>query len=178
MDKSLKNEPFVSISVKKTVSRKFRYFSRKISRSRSMTLLLMIQFFENNSISPLEDLGPQMKSLESIMSSRINNLIAILRNIETDEIKPTRWMLEALFENADMNKEKSIENTIVKAFEEMDSKSIEFGADEPETTLQDIRMLLQQIRLITPRLGKPFYRLDLPEEYLKNLKTKYHVYHD
>ncbi len=48
----------------KTANR-FRKFSGQIAGSHSETLTIMMDFFDQNKISPSESLGPNMKSLEN-----------------------------------------------------------------------------------------------------------------
>jgi len=100
MDKSFKKEQFQTIKIKTSVVKKFRRFSKKMSRSQSITLLLMLDFFENNGVSPNETLGPQMQTLENLIKKRINGVIAIVKDIEKNQTKPTVAMLQALFEQA------------------------------------------------------------------------------
>jgi len=100
MDKSFKKEQFQTIKIKTSVVKKFRRFSKKMSQSQSMTLLLMLDFFENNGVSPNETLGPQIQTLESLIKKRINGVIAIVKDIEKNQTKPTVAMLQALFEQA------------------------------------------------------------------------------
>jgi hypothetical protein len=100
MDKGYEKERFESISIKSSVVKKFRRFSKKMSQSQSMTLLLMLDFFEHNGVSPNESLGPQMQTLESLIKKRINGMIAIVKDIEKNQTKPTVAMLQALFEQA------------------------------------------------------------------------------
>jgi predicted secreted Zn-dependent protease len=68
-----------------------------MSKSQSMTLLLMLDFFEENGISPKETLGPNMQTLESEIKKRINAVIAIIKDIEKNHDKPTTAMLQSLF---------------------------------------------------------------------------------
>lgn len=98
MDKGYEKERFVTISVKASVAKKFRKYSKGISRSQSRTLLLMLEFFEHNGIAPTEDLGPRMQTMENLIKKRINGVIAILRDIEKTQTKPTAGMLMALLE--------------------------------------------------------------------------------
>ena len=98
MDKEYKKERFESISIKTSVVKKFRRFCKAMSQSQSMTLLLMLDFFENNGVSPNESLGPQIQTLENLIKKRINGVIAIMKNIEKNQTKPTVAMLQALFE--------------------------------------------------------------------------------
>lgn len=100
MDKSFKKEQFQTIKIKTSVVKKFRRFSKKMSQSQSMTLLLMLDFFENNGVSPNETLGSQIQTLESLIKKRINGVIAIVKDIEKNQTKPTVAMLQALFEQA------------------------------------------------------------------------------
>lgn len=97
MDKGFEKERFEKLGIKVSVAIKFRKFCKKMSKSQSMTLLLMIEFFEDNGISPNETLGPNMQTLESEIKKRINAVIAIIKDIEKNHDKPTTAMLESLF---------------------------------------------------------------------------------
>lgn len=112
MDKGYEKEEFKSLSVKASVSDKFNRFCKEMSLSKSMTLLVMIEFFEENGISPVEDLGPRMKTLENkismLIKKRMNGMIAILKDIEKSQTKPTVTMLQSLFEQAEPPKKKLI----------------------------------------------------------------------
>lgn len=104
MDRGYEKEGFVTISIKASVAKKFKKFSKEISRSQSMTLLLMLEFFNSNGISPSENLGPKMQTLESLIKKRINGVIAILKDIEKTQTKPTAGMISALFEQGEPKK--------------------------------------------------------------------------
>jgi hypothetical protein len=69
-----------------------------------MTLMLMLDFFEDNGISPTESMGPRLETLEARMSTlikkRMNGMIAILKDIEKSQTKPTAAMLYSLFEQS------------------------------------------------------------------------------
>ena len=81
----------------KTATR-FRKFSEQIAGSHSEALTIMMDFFDQNKISPAESLGPNMKTLENNLKGRINALIAIIKDIEKNQTKPTVAMLMALLE--------------------------------------------------------------------------------
>jgi len=112
MDKKYKNEAFEKLGIKASVAKKFRKFCRKISKSQSVTLLLMIEFFENNAISPTESMGPRMETLEArismLIKKRMNGMIAIMKDIEKSQTKPTVSMLYSLFENVEPPKKKTL----------------------------------------------------------------------
>lgn len=104
MDKGYEKEQFTTISFKCSTAKKFRSFTKKMGASNSMTLLLMIDFFESNGISPKESLGPQMQTLESVIKKRINGVIAIMKDIEKNQTKPTVAMMQSLFQEAEPKK--------------------------------------------------------------------------
>ncbi len=104
MDEEYKKEKFETFKIKASVAKKFRRFSRSISKSQSMALLSMIDFFEMNNISPNEKMGPKMATLESLIKKRINGVIAILKDIEKSQTKPTVAMIQSLFEETEPKK--------------------------------------------------------------------------
>jgi hypothetical protein len=119
MDIGYEKERFESFKIKASVAKKFRKFSKGISKSQSMTLLLMLEFFENNGIAPTETLGPKMQTLEGLIKKRINGVIAILKDIEKTQTKPTAGMLMALLEQAEPKKKPLIlENNNFRADKE------------------------------------------------------------
>ena len=108
MDEELKKERFEKLGIKTSVALRFRKFCKKMSKSQSMTLMLMLDFFEENGISPAESMGPRMETLETRMATlikkRMNGMIAILRDIEKSQTKPTAAMLYSLFEQSEPTK--------------------------------------------------------------------------
>ncbi|REE07765.1 hypothetical protein DFQ09_11195 [Winogradskyella pacifica] len=108
MDKGYEKERFDSLSIKTSVAQKFNEFCKKMSRSKSMTLLMMLDFFETNGMSPNETLGPNMKTLESQIKKRINAVIAIIKDIEKHHDKPTTAMLQSLFMEFESAEKKGI----------------------------------------------------------------------
>ncbi len=106
MDKGYEKERFEKLGIKVSVAQKFRRFCKKMSLSQSMTLLLMIEFFEDNGISPHEAVGPKMQTLESLIKKRINGVIAIMKDIEKNQTKPTVAMIQSLFQQAEPEQKK------------------------------------------------------------------------
>jgi hypothetical protein len=104
MDKGYEKERFESISIKSSVAQKFKRYCSAISKSKSMTLLAMLEFFEDSGLSPEERLGPNIKTLESLLKKRINAVIAIVRDIEKNQTKPTVAMIQSLFEGVEPDK--------------------------------------------------------------------------
>ena len=112
MDKGYEKERFEKLGIKTSVAIRFREFCKKMSKSQSMTLLLMLDFFEDNGISPAESMGPRMETLETrialLFKKRMNGMIAILKDIEKSQTKPTAAMLYSLFEQTEPTKKKLI----------------------------------------------------------------------
>lgn len=105
MDKSYRKEPFETFKIKASIAKRFRKYAREMGYSQSMTLQLMLEFFEVNRLSPKEQLGPNMLTLEKHLKKRIDALIAIIRSIEKSQTKPTALMLQSLFEAANSETE-------------------------------------------------------------------------
>jgi len=101
MDKGYEKERFEGLKIKASAANKFRRYCKKLSKSQSMTLLLMVEFFEDNGISPEEPMGPHMQTLENLIKKRINGVIAIMKDIEKNQTKPTVAMIQSLFEEAE-----------------------------------------------------------------------------
>lgn len=128
MDRGYEKEGFETLKIKSSVANEFRKFSKMLSKSQSMTLLLMMNFFNENGISPDEHLGPRMETLENrisiLIKKRMNGMIAIMKDIEKSQTKPTAAMMQALFQAAESPKEKLILEK--KYFEE--KKDVQYRA--------------------------------------------------
>ena len=138
MDDQFQKERFEKLGIKTSVAIRFREFCKKMSKSQSMTLLLMLDFFEENGISPSESMGPRMETLEvrmaTLIKKRMNGMIAILKDIEKSQTKPTAAMLYSLFEQAApikkpllIEKKYSTEKKQVR-YEEKNSDNETFGS--------------------------------------------------
>ena len=123
MDKGYEKERFEKLGIKASVAERFREFCKKSSKSQSMTLLLMLDFFEDNGISPYETLGPNMQTLESEIKKRINAVIAIIKDIEKNHDKPTTAMLESLFMGLEPKPKKLI---LAKEIKEVKDTKVQF----------------------------------------------------
>ncbi len=82
----------------------------------------MLDFFLYNEISPKEQLGPTGRTLEAKLLKRINAVIAIIKDVEKNQTKPTQAMLEALFTQTETPEEKPL---IVKREDELDDARFE-----------------------------------------------------
>ncbi|EWH12631.1 hypothetical protein KLA_13489 [Cellulophaga geojensis KL-A] len=108
MEKGYEKEQFKSLSIKASVAEKFNGFCKEMSLSKSMTVLVMIEFFQENNISPVESIEPNIETLEKrislLIKKRMNGMIAIMKDIEKNQTKPTVSILQSLFEQTGSKK--------------------------------------------------------------------------
>jgi len=100
MVNSYKKYGFTNITIKKDIADRFRRFAKEISSTNSEALEAMLNFFEWNEISPNDNLDTRTTELKK----RINAMIAILKDIEKTQTKPTTAMLQALFQETETPK--------------------------------------------------------------------------
>ena len=132
MDKGYEKERFQSLSIKSSVAKKFKKYCRSISKSQSMTLLLMLDFFEQNGISPEDELTTNLRATENLFKKRINALIAIIKDIEKTQTKPTVAMLQLLFEaTATEKKPLILEKKYLK-----EKKEVRFQEKQKDNTIK------------------------------------------
>ncbi len=115
-------DPFLSIRFKKATAKRFQEFSRKHFKTHTKAMETMLDFFLYNEISPKEQLGPTGRTLEAKLLKRINAVIAIIKDVEKNQTKPTQAMLEALFTQTETPEEKTF---IMKTDDELDDEKFE-----------------------------------------------------
>ncbi|WP_323028542.1 BfmA/BtgA family mobilization protein [Gelidibacter japonicus] len=91
-------DTFIGIRFKKETAKRFQEFSRTHFSSHTEAMAAMLDFFLYNEISPKEKLGPTGRTIEASIKKRINSVIAILRDVEKSQTKPTAAMLASLFQ--------------------------------------------------------------------------------
>ena len=97
-------DSFIGIRFKKETAKRFQEFSRTHFKSHTETLETMLDFFFYNEISPKEKLGPTGRTIEASLKKRINAVIAIMRDMEKTQTKPTVAMIESLFQTNEPSK--------------------------------------------------------------------------
>jgi len=90
-------DEFGTIRLHKRTIKRFKGFSRKITKSYSKTLEVILHFFEWHGISPESKFPKRINEDGQKTRKRINALIAILRDIEKTQTLPTNSMLLSLF---------------------------------------------------------------------------------
>lgn len=101
-------DSFIGIRFKKETAIRFQTFSRTYFKSHTEAMATMLDFFFYNEISPKEKLGPTGRTIEAKLLKRINAVIAIMRDVEKTQTKPTVAMLSALFEQTEPVEKKLI----------------------------------------------------------------------
>jgi phosphoribosyl-ATP pyrophosphohydrolase len=91
-------DSFIGIRFKKETAKRFQEFSRKHFKSHTEAMATMLDFFRYNEISPREKLGPTGRTIEASIKKRINAVIAIMRDVEKTQTKPTASMIASLFQ--------------------------------------------------------------------------------
>tara|TARA_R110000782_G_scaffold159448_3_gene251606 strand:+ start:1613 stop:1993 length:381 start_codon:yes stop_codon:yes gene_type:complete len=91
-------DTFIGIRFKKETAKRFQEFSRTHFKSHTEAMATMLDFFFYNEISPKEKLGPTGRTIETSIKKRINAVIAIMRDMEKTQTKPTVAMIESLFQ--------------------------------------------------------------------------------
>ena len=97
-------DTFIGIRFKKETAKRFQEFSRTHFRSHTEAMAAMLDFFLYNEISPKEKLGPTGRTIQASIKKRINAVIAILRDVEKSQTKPTAAMLASLFQTEEAPK--------------------------------------------------------------------------
>lgn len=173
----MKESAFVTLKFKTETAIDFRRFSRELGKQQTETLQLMLNFFRNHCLSPSEDLGPNMKTLEAHLNKRISGVISIIRNIEKTQTKPVLAMLQLLFQEDTEKKKNLLLEKSPAANEQIpgpdfQQKNMELKQQLLESRA-DLELLLEKILVTRSSFGNPYLRLNLKVEEFYNLKLKY-----
>ena len=175
-------DDFNTIRLKKKTIDKFKKYSKKISPSYSETLDFMIAFFEDNNISPYDTLSVNFSSLPNILNKRMDAVVSILRHVEETQLKPTKKMLESLFEEMEEKEEpmyiertqEEIEASKTEIDKLLDYYSMEYdkSSKELQKVKNEFRKLLNELSYINNTFGKSYYKLDIPKEKIEDMKSR------
>jgi hypothetical protein len=97
-------DSFITIRFKRKTAKRFQEFSKMHFKTHTEAMENILDFFLYNEISPKEKLGPTGRTLETKLLKRINAVIAIMRDIEKTQTKPTAAMIQSLFETEEPTK--------------------------------------------------------------------------
>jgi hypothetical protein len=172
-------DDFNTIRLKKKTLDKFKKYSKKISPSYSETLDFMIVFFEDNHLSPYDTLGMSLTSYSNIIGKRMDAVVSILRNVEETQLKPTKKMLESLFEGVEKKQPKYVEK--IKFKEPVlttENKELTYYRDayfKQQTKLNELKYkfhdTLKNFKLVKNAFSSRYYVLKVSEEDYQKLKN-------
>ena len=170
---------YLALNIKASVVKRFRKFSKKIARSQSETLDALVDFFEWHGISPFRQFGSQISNEEGKTRKRIDAVIAIIKNIEKNQTKPTTAMLQSLFEEKitdeepEMMEKKFIDKTQEeKKIEDTTVPRIRYErlGDKLLSVKEDFEYVLGNVNLVKNSFGKDYFKLELTEGELEKFK--------
>lgn len=153
---------------------RFREFSKKNNSNQSESLDLMLDFFEKNNLSPFETLVPTKVSLEQLIKKRIDAVIAILKNIEKTQTKPSLLMLELLMEERSISKPAAVEKKKILSSNQKSREQLELELsrlrDDLKGTRKDLEYLLQNVEVKGNAFGADYLKLNIPRSEFEQFK--------
>ena len=176
------NKLYITLKIKPKTAGEFRIYCRQLGRQQSETLQLMLDFFKNYRISPLEDMGPNLISLEKKIKRRINAAVAIIKDIEKTQTKPTHSMLQVLFtENPVKHQELQLEinppGPSVEINFQQEIAAFRTAEDELRKKLsartQELKLILDKVSIVRNNFGKTHLRLNLSREEFEQLRSNF-----
>ncbi|GHA33023.1 hypothetical protein GCM10007103_13090 [Salinimicrobium marinum] len=177
----MEKQPYITFKIRLQTAEEFRNYSRQLGKQQSETLQLMLDFFKVNRLSPLEELGPNFITLEKRIKDRINALVAILKDIEKTQTKPTHSMLQLLFQESPITKkeilreknQQDLSNDNSLHFELLAAKSMEKDLRKKLTEkTEDLKQILDRVAVVRNSFGRPYLRLNLTKEEFEQLKSR------
>jgi sulfur relay (sulfurtransferase) DsrC/TusE family protein len=154
--KKKKKSDFSAISINRIVARRYREFSKKISKSHTMTLELMMDFFEGAKISPKNKYLMNYMGSEHRLSKRLDYLEELLRDWEKNSRKDLKLQQKMYDQSLKKNRVTQYDNYMLKENWKKERKQI--------------LKLLDQITLEKSRFGKSYYKIEIEENDLESLK--------
>ncbi|WP_350292236.1 BfmA/BtgA family mobilization protein [uncultured Croceitalea sp.] len=176
--KKKKKSDFSAISINRITAGRYREFSKKISKSHTLTLELMMDFFEGANISPKNKYLMNHMGFEHRLNKRFDYIEELLRRMEKEQLRPTHDKLKKFFEYAE-NEERDRKESL-----EFEKRMFEQSLKKDRITQYDNYMLkenwkkernkvlklLNKAKLEKPRFGKAYFKLDIEQSDLESLK--------
>ena len=181
---------YSAINIRYHVAVRFRGFSKKVSKSHTDTLIVIMDFFEWHGFNPssrftqslIQELLKNRARTETSIK-RTEASIAIIRDIEVNQTKPNNAMLLSLFgekikEENPIRVEKKFAD---KSAEEKNVVDIavpkiqyEQLADKMDNVTTDFKYVLKNVKTIKNNFGKDYLKLEITqgelEKFIQTLK--------
>ena len=181
-----KMDNFYTIRFKRATAKRFKRFSKTVSKSYSETMELMIHFFEWHGFLPSDRFGKSIIQEITKNRKRTEATIAIIKDIEKHQTKPTSIMLQALLEETEHieKEEEAIHDfgtpTLITENEELLYYRTKYDIEKKHYNdlKNQMETLIQKASYIKSGFGKGYFRLDMTKEAFENLKQQLeHVHH-
>lgn len=179
---------FSAISFNRITAERFRKFSKKNAPSHSETLDDMIDFFELTKISPRNKIMKQHLGLYNYVLSRLDFIVALIREQEEKYHKPTYEMLAGLFKKAEMmeaKKQPMVERKVRKgtlAGSELEDQKVSLDdynvlknarEKDREKFNRALTKIIDGIEKVNPTFGKPYNKLNIDISEIDSMKREY-----
>ena len=182
---------YSAVNIKHQVAVRFRSFSKKVSKSHTDTLIIIMDFFEWHGFNPssrftqslIQELLKNRARTETSIK-RTEATIAIIRNIEVNQTKPNNAMLLSLFgENIKDEKPIRVEKKFAKGLpetkKELDGSvpkiRYEKLVDKIENVTTDFKYVLDKVTPVKNSFGKDYLKLEISkvelEKFIRTLKN-------
>ena len=165
---------YSTINLKTNVAKRFRTFSKKVAPSHSETLQKMMDFFQWHGIDPSE------RSTKGILDEiqknrkRMEAAIAIIKDIEITQTKPTNAILHALLDQKIKDKPVRVERKPLKKEPEIEITvpkiRYERLMDKMGMLKRESQYVVDNVTLVKPSFGKPYLKMEITEGELENYK--------
>jgi len=175
---------YSNVNFRISVAKRFRSFSKKIAKSHSESLNIIMDFFEWHGFLPSDRFAKSIVQEIIKNRKRTEASIAIIKNIEKDQTRPTNTMLLSLFEENSIQEEKEAPELVERKFEESvpeEKYTVETTVpkiryerleDKMNTVQQDFGYVLDKVKIVKGSFGKRSLKLEITEIELEKIKRK------
>lgn len=163
-------KPLTTLKFSEEVAARFRQCSKKIAPNQSLALGALLDHYTNS--GPAQGTGMIMKvdMLEQHLLRKIDSVIAIIRNIERTQSKPTMAMLQLLFQENGAERKSLL-------LERRKSSESSFAQEEDlvrelEEKNRHLKRILEHVRIDRSPAGNIHFRLDLSLQEFEQMKSR------
>ncbi|TGV03368.1 BfmA/BtgA family mobilization protein [Flavivirga rizhaonensis] len=171
---------FYTIRFKRATAKRFKSFSKKVSNSYSVTMELIIDFFEWHGFLPSERFEKSLGQELVKNRKRTEAAIAIIKDIEKNQTKPTNAMLELLFQESPEQNETQEElfefepQELITENEELNYYRNQYQGiqQQYQNIKDDLEKILNKTSYVKGSFGKGYLKLELTMEEFENYKQR------
>jgi len=178
-------DDFRAVRIKKRTLYRFKTFSRKVGKSYSHTLDMIMDFFEWHGFLPSERFEKSIGQEIIKNRKRTDTVIAIIRDIEKNQTLPTIGMMQALF-NQELENDQEEDDFLHDMIEKNPPKpdpvfkgevmiaKIKYDhLEEKAASLQtDLKDILEKVKVVRNRFGKSYLKLEIEKGRLERYKLE------